>query len=538
MVRGGEIIAERRTNDLWLYENFGVSRCGEKYVFRTYFPNAERVELTGEISSRKKILLKKSREKGVWEAEIASETDAEGTCYKYKVYTKNECCIISDPFARYVQCGDGNSSIIYFSSYEWKNDCYMKSKRDSVSLQPINIYRLHLGTWKARNERSAHEGSVYYNYRDLAAELAEYAVNMKYTHVQLMSITENENCPFAPTSLYGRPDDLKEFIDVMHGAGIGVILEWKKPKVYMEDEIYSVVMETSVAYWIREFHFDGIYFAEDIDGGVCKAAKDVNINTLLICGLEAEEIKHGAYDICTSWEWWKNILDYAAAETEYKKYKYKMLNDFFVKTVNNSKLLPLACPFSSEEKKPPFINCFQKSDEEKFAVIRLIFSFMMLHPGKKMTFMGSEIGELDKWDHSRSVEWYLIDRELNKKLQRYVRELNEFYMSESSMSTFELIIPADEKRGIMAFRSASLKGNCMISVFNFDPHNFNKVTADDIQLNELVTLLDSDRIEFGGKGRIKAISDDQKGSNIVLPPFSCVVLKCEKNCIFFKKTID
>ena len=165
----------------------GVHKKGEgKYLFRAFCKDADRAELTGDFNSWGNTQMT-TVGKGFFETFIDSEVPLEGTCYKYRFYIDDKCLTLPDAFAAYSQWGKDGASIVYFGEYEWGDEEWMaargKQNGAAKSSAPINIYELHLGTWRTREGRSYADGDLYLNYRDIALQLADYVSDMGYTHV-------------------------------------------------------------------------------------------------------------------------------------------------------------------------------------------------------------------------------------------------------------------------------------------------------------------------------------------------------------------
>ena len=217
------------------YEYFGAhtserdGRAG--VVFRIWAPNAESVSVLGDFNDwNKNEHFMNKRDGGSWELFI--EGVEQGQAYKYCIETPwFEKILKSDPFAFFAQMRPDNASRVYdINGYEWGDGEWLERRRSADSLrQPMNIFEVHLSTWK-RNE----DGS-FMNYRELADDLAAYLTDMHYTHVQLMPVMEypydgswgyQTTGYFAATSRYGEPKDMMYFVDTLHKAGVGVILDW------------------------------------------------------------------------------------------------------------------------------------------------------------------------------------------------------------------------------------------------------------------------------------------------------------------------
>lgn len=279
------------------YELFGAFIDGNSTLFRLWAPNAQEVSVVGDFNGWEighNTMLPVGD--GIWEATIDGLKNFDN--YKYAVTGCNGDIVLkSDPYARHFETAPSNASKIYAESgYKWNDAAWIK-KRESVNIyaSPVNIYEVHLGSWRR------YEDGNTYDYIKAAEELAAYAKEMNYTHIELMPITEypfdgswgyQVTGYFAPTSRYGTPDDFKKFVDIMHNNGIGVILDWVPahfPKdengLYRFDgtacyEYYDArkgehkewgtavfdygkpqvksFLVSSAVYWLKEYHIDGL----------------------------------------------------------------------------------------------------------------------------------------------------------------------------------------------------------------------------------------------------------------------------------------
>ncbi len=162
----------------------------------------------------------------------------EGAIYKYQITSRSgDLLYKTDPYGNYAELRPGNASVVTsLEGYEWTDDAYMKAHgkkgRGERERNPMNIYEVHLGSWKKRIED---DDNGFYSYRELAQMLGDYLEEMGYTHIELMGIAEypfdgswgyQVGCYYAPTSRYGTPKDFMYFVDEMHRRGIEVILDW------------------------------------------------------------------------------------------------------------------------------------------------------------------------------------------------------------------------------------------------------------------------------------------------------------------------
>ena len=269
---------------------------GDSCTFRVWAPNAKRVFVTGEFCSwyPHTYEMKRINDRGIYEIQIpgVSEFDT----YKYVIVTHSGVELWkADPYAKHAETRPLTASKVYtLPEYKWKDKKWMDNRTVPYH-QPMNIYEVHLGSWK-HNE----EGKEL-SYRELAHRLVEYVKEMNYTHVELLPITEypydkswgyQATGYFSPTSRYGTPEDFMYFVDICHQNNIGVILDWVPGHFtkdahglyefdgtpcyeysdtrkmehegwgtrvfdYGRNEVKSFLTSSAVS-WIEDYHIDGI----------------------------------------------------------------------------------------------------------------------------------------------------------------------------------------------------------------------------------------------------------------------------------------
>ena len=221
-----------------IYEKFGahLRTIGDAagVYFAVWAPNAQRVSVVGDFNNWDGRVnpMRKLLDAGVWELFLPGIE--QGAHYKFEIRTQaNAVLLKSDPFAFFNQHGKATASLVYdLERYTWNDAEWMEARGTKNWPQsPINIYEVHLGSWRRKTE----EGNRQLSYLELAEELLPYVVEMGYTHIELLPVAEH---PFegswgyqvtnyyAPTSRFGPPDDLRHLVDKCHQAGIGVIMDW------------------------------------------------------------------------------------------------------------------------------------------------------------------------------------------------------------------------------------------------------------------------------------------------------------------------
>lgn len=281
--------------EMTAYEFLGCHVTENGAVFRTFAPAAVRIAVIGEFNNWTEWEMHRIGDGQFWE--MYGEGARPGMMYKYRIYGRDggymDHC---DPYGYGMELRPGNASIIRnMKGYMFQDEEWMKQREDCRN-RALNIYELHLGSWKKKGQ----EQTDWYNYREIAELLVPYVKKNGYNYVEVMPISEHPcdnswgyQCTgfYSPTARYGTADDLKAFIDICHQGGIGVILdfvpvhfavdgyglanydgtalyeyphadvgfsEWgSKNFMHSRGEVQSF-LQSSAGYWLKEYHFDGL----------------------------------------------------------------------------------------------------------------------------------------------------------------------------------------------------------------------------------------------------------------------------------------
>jgi 1,4-alpha-glucan branching enzyme len=268
--------------------------------FAVWAPNAEQVFVIGDFNAWDKSShpLRRLGQSGIWGGFIPGMEH--GTIYKYYIMSRYKGYRVdkADPFAFCNEVPPKTGSIVANLEYTWGDREWMSIRHDrNASDAPMAIYEAHLGSWM----RVPEENFRPLTYREMAPKLAEYVDRMGFTHVEFLPVTEHPFYGswgyqtvgyFAPTSRYGKPQDLMYLIDCLHQHGVGVILDWvpshfptdehglgffdgshlyehADPRKgihpdwdsfifnYGRDEVRSF-LTSSAFYWLDKYHVDGL----------------------------------------------------------------------------------------------------------------------------------------------------------------------------------------------------------------------------------------------------------------------------------------
>ena len=225
-----------------LYEVLGCQlRPDGSAVFGVWAPNARAISVVGDFNHwRDGTRLEPVADSGVWQAVVPGV--GPGAVYKFHVESRVNGYRVdkADPFAFGAEVPPRTASVACDLTYEWNDAGWMATRGDRNALTaPMSVYEMHLGSW--RHAPGEHRSL---GYREMAEPLAAYLGDLGFTHVELMPVMEHPYYPswgyqttgyFAPSSRFGPPQDLMYLVDVLHQAGIGVILDWV-PSHFPDDE--------------------------------------------------------------------------------------------------------------------------------------------------------------------------------------------------------------------------------------------------------------------------------------------------------------
>ena len=538
------------------------------------------------------------------------------TSYKYAVTgADGKLRYKADPYGFHTETRPGTASKLYdIEHFVWTDEAFRKAKQP-VYHQPLNIYEVHLGSWRK------HENGDFLDYRDMARQLAAYVKDMGYTAVELLPVTEHPlddswgyQCTgyFAPTSRFGTPEDFMWFVDHMHANGIPVILDWV-PAHFCKDEqglyefdgtccyeytdprkrehagwgtrifdygrpeVVSFLL-SSARFWLEMYHIDGLrvdavasmlyldygreagQWAPNIHGGrenleavdflrkLNTMAFEVDPNVLMIAEestawpLVTKPADMGGLGFNLKWNmgWMNDICHYLKLDPWFRQDHHRDLTFSMMYAFSENYVLPI----SHDEvvhMKGSVVGKMPGDYENQLRCTRGFYAYLLSHPGKKLLFMGPEIGQWHEWDSGGQLDWYLLEHPENQRLHAFFKAANAFYKAESALwdidfdwQGFEWLVPDDNHNNVIVFLRRDRGGNELLCAVNFSPNDYGAYRVGVPPRRQYVPAFTTDAPAFGGTGfadtspvAVEAVPSHGRDHSAVIriPAFGAVFLR-------------
>jgi len=592
-----------------------ISGC-RGYLFAVWAPNAERVSVVGDFNrwDGRCHAMQVRSSSGIWELFIPGIGD--GALYKFEIRNRatGEIHVKSDPYGRSFELRPATSSLTTpRSKFGWSDHQWLARRaRRNWRTEPISVYEMHLGSWR-RDEHGQ-----FLHYREIAQRLIPWLLELGFTHVEIMPVTEHPFDDswgyqttgfFAPTSRFGTPDDFREFVDLLHASDIGVILDWvpghfpkdqhalanfdgsklyeySDPKKgehpdwqtlvfdYARNEVKCFLL-SSALFWLEEFHIDALrvdavasmlyldysrkrdQWEPNFLGGnenleAIDFLKHMNELTHRECAgtfTVAEEstawpkVSHPTFDgglgFSFKWNmgWMHDTLEYMKKDPVHRSYHHNLLTFGPMYAFSENFFLPLSHDEVVHGKRS-LLGRMPGDHWQRFANLRLLLVFQWLYPGKKLLFMGGELGQPDEWNHHTSLPWHLLEHASHAAIPRLVADLNRLYRGhvalqrDSDSSGFYWLSWEDHANSVLSF------ARCFDDEHLFVILNFTPVPREDYRVGVPFSgryreLLNSDSQFYGGSnfgnlGTLQSRPEPHMGQphslSLHLPPLGAVIL--------------
>ena len=563
--------------------------------FAVWAPEALRVSVVGDFNNwdGRSHQMHRRAKSGIFEIFIPAVKP--GDLYKFELKVKGGfTCLKTDPFAFGQQLRPDTASIACdIRKFAWDDAEWMAIRPSRQAPQaPINVYELYLGSFKQdtaeKEDKNENKNMRYLNYRELAPLVINHVKKMRYTHVELMPIMEHYEdasrgyqtfAYYAPTARHGGADDFMFFVNEMHKAGIGVILDWV-PAYFAENDFalpqfdgsclfehldsrqgrhphngcllfnygrpeVSNFLMANALYWVEKYHVDGLKIGElgdmlyldygkgdgewiaNIYGGrenleaieflkhLNAIMKKRNKGVLMIAEEDGawprltDEIKDGGMGFSLKFNngWVNDYLRYIELDPFFRAHHHPELTFSMIYAYSERFMLA----FSHREVtngKSGMIGKMPGHVKDKFANLRLSYAYQIMHPGKKLLFMGQDMAEFRDFDEKRELQWSLLEHEEHLKLNTLVCELNDFYRANPALYALD-----DHPDGFAWINCISAE-KCMLSFMRMSKKEEERliIVANFANVGQHFTigvpcegkyreLINTDDVRFGGTGQ-------------------------------------
>ena len=609
-----------KLTDGWLW--FGAHPTEKRgkagWTFRVWAPHAKSVSVVGDFNSWDKAANPLTRKGEEWEGFIPGLQ--EFTAYKYAVTGPNgETRLKADPYGFHTETRPATASKLYdISGFRWTDKAFRERQgKHPVYSSPLNIYEVHLGSWKKRSNGD------FIDYKDLARELAAYVKDMGYTAIELLPVTEHPlddswgyQCTgyFAPTSRFGQPKDFMWFVNHMHKNGISVILDWVPAHFckdiqglyefdgtccyeysdpnkwehggwgtrvfdYGKPEVKSFLF-SSARFWLEEYHIDGLrvdavasmlYLDYGRQGGAWTPNKygghenleaidflrelnamafSVNPNVLMVAEestawpMVSRPAETGGLGFNLKWNmgWMNDMCHYLKMDPWFRQDHHKDITFSMMYAFSENFVLPI----SHDEvvhMKGSVVGKMPGDYSNQLRCLKGFYAYLLAHPGKKLMFMGAELGQWREWNSDQQLDWYLLEREENQKIHQFFKDINAFYKKEPALweidfdwEGFEWLVPDDNHNNVVVFLRKDKKGRDLLCAVNFSPNTYENYRMGVPAHRKYVPVFNTDDSAYGGAGfgdtepvKVEAVPSHGKdySAAIRIPAFGAVFLRGE-----------
>lgn len=407
-------------SDGWRW--FGAHPGKSGWTFRVWAPRARGVGVVGDFNGWKPGKNPLTSRGGVWEGALPGLREYDS--YKYAVEGADGCIHFkADPYGVHAETRPATASKLYnLSGFVWADGDFLKERAARpIDTASLNIYEVHLGSWRRR------ENGDRYDYQSLAWEMAVYVKKMGYTAVELLPVMEHPldgswgyQCTgyFAPTSRFGTPNqnggrENLEAVDFL--KNLNCMVHKIFPYVWM-------IAEESTAW-----------------------------------PMVTQPVGKGGLGFSFKWNmgWMNDICHYLKLDPWYRQYHHKDLTFSMIYAFSEHFILPL----SHDEvvhMKGSLVNKMPGTYENQLCCLRGFYAYLLAHPGKKLLFMGAEIGQWHEWDSSGELDWSLLNYPENRKTQAFFRDANQFYQTQPALweidhdwAGVEWLVPDDNHNNVV-----------------------------------------------------------------------------------------
>lgn len=554
-------------NEWYAHEYFGAHITEEGVVFRVYAPRAKKVTLIGEFNGWSNQEMQCLGRGGIYE--LVSPKAKAGDMYKYRIFHHDGGVVDkADPYGFAMELRPCSASIVTDrASYIFHDEGWMACS-DKLYNRPFHIYEMHFGSWKAKGDRWYRYEELSEELIPYLKEMGYTHVELMPINEHPMDASWGYQSTgfFAPTARYGTPDGLKYFVDQCHQAGIGVLLDFVMVHFAVDDyglscfdggALYEMPFEegkysewgsyffaldkgevasflkSCANYWLSEYHIDGlrmdaianvIYWHGEKSQGVNYSAVQfiqslndglhrIHPRAILIAEDSTDYLKVTApvqyeglgFDYKWDLGFMHDTLNFFSYSVEERKWHYQDILFSMHYFYNELYMLEFSHDEVTHGKKT-ILDKMPGEYEEKFAQCRALFLYMMTHPGKKLNFMGNEIGQFREWAEYRPQDFEELEKfPMHEQFKRFMRDINCIYLSHQALyegeynrDCFSYVI-ADKSWDLVYAYQRQAGGEKMLAIFNFSNQTYENYRVYLSGTHQLKEIIHTERNIYGGK---------------------------------------
>ena len=573
-------------------------------TFTVWAPHAKSVRVSGAFNAwdREANYLKKIDERGVWSCELDNVNEWDTYRYIIEDADGNQK-EKSDPFAFYSEMRPSTASkVVNIEDFPWNDGEWMQNRSVNFN-RPMNIYEAHVGSWKMKEDGTLYTYEELadllipycvenaYTHIELMP-LNEYPFDGSWGY--------QASGYYSCTSRYGHFKQFMHLVNVAHQNGIGVIMDFVPVHFVKDDyglrlfdgtpqyeysdkenaesewgtccfdfykeEVRSFLM-SAASFWCDYYHMDGIRVdavsnlifwkgnkMRGVNQGALDFIKRMNYdikekyrNVMMIAedssgfeGVTKPSI-YGGLGFDYKWDlgWMNDTLKYYAMDPIYRQYHHNMINFsmayFYSEHFINE--------FSHDEVvhgKKTIVDKMWGTYEQKFAQAKNLYTYMYTHPGKKLNFMGNEIGHFREWDEHKEIDWFILKYPVQDSFRRFMHDLCQVYKYHSCLWKYDYEergfkwIDADNASQSIYTYYREDEESIMVTVLNMTPASYEKFEIN-VPLKGVYTeIINSDRDIYSGYNMcnykpIKTVHKKQREVlRVRVAPFAGIIFEIKK----------
>lgn len=575
------------------------------FVFRLYAPNATDVFVVGDFNqwTAKDHPMEKVHDWGIYEVFVPNAKLGDRYKYQFK-NTFGIVVQKADPYAFQSEVRPLTSSVIAsYQGFTWHDEAYLENRNRNFD-RPMAIYEVHLGSWKKPEHKDffnyqdmadqlipyvIEHGFTHIELMPLTQHPFDGSWGYQTTGFHSVD------------SRYGSLKGLMTFVDRCHQVGLGVILDfvvvhfasdgfglhefdgsklyeyfdprrtfsqWGSPQFDLSKPVVRSMLFSSINYFISMFHLDGIRidavsnivywdgnrqqgensggiaFIRDLNSFIQKyhpTVMSIAEDSTAFGGV-TRPVKLGGLGFDYKWDmgWMNDTLKYYGKDFIYKFYDHHKLSFSMHYFYSDNFMLPL----SHDEVvhgKGAILNKMWGNYDEKFALLRNLYTYQWMHPGKKLIFMGNEIASFDEWSEKKSLPWFFTQYPKHDSIRALFKDLNRIYKQEPSLhieehnpARFRWLMVDNRQDNIYVFER-KVNQSTIIIVLNMKGNYYNDYDIGVFEPGTYQEILNSDNEIYSGWHRINPrplVSKQQPGPEgkphtltLTIGSFAAIVLK-------------